>query len=176
MLHRTCCHNGVTHLLHLINLRSLLVVRQPISIYNQTGISSLFETGLSCEGPRFACNMTIIERTFEEPKSQVTHNKDRHDCTDCGLVVTGKRKLRDHIRIKHSEGYLTCSQCHVTFATMSGLNYHVRHVHQKLARYRCETCGKAFSNPSNYHDHVATHTGVKRNVLSSVSSTFYFQK
>ena len=71
---------------------------------------SRFETALSCEGPRFACKMTIIERTFDEPKCQLTHNKDSHKCSDCGLVFTGKRKLRDHIRTKHSEGYLVCSQ------------------------------------------------------------------
>ena len=136
---------------------------------------SRFETGQSSEGQRFACNMTRIERTFEEPKSQVTHNKDSHKCSDCGLVFTGKRKLRDHIRTKHSEGYLICSQCQVTFATMSGLNYHVRHVHHELARYRCETCGKAFSNPSNYHDHVATHTGVKRNVCPVCRAHFTFK-
>ena len=130
-----------------------------------------FETGQSCEGQRFACKMTRIHATFELPKCQLTHDKDRH----CGSVVTGKRKLRDHIRTRHSEGYLVCSQCHVTFATVSGLNYHVRHVHHKLARYRCETCGKAFSSPSNYHDHVATHTGVKRNICPVCQDHFTFR-
>ena len=73
------------------------------------------------------------------------------------------------------DGRFACSQCPWTFASKGGLNDHVKLVHQRLARYRCETCGKGYSRRSNYYDHLATHTGTKRHVCVVCQRQFTFK-
>ena len=68
-----------------------------------------------------------------------------------------------------------CPQCQCTLSTRGGLTEHVKHVHQKLARYQCEHCGKGYSHRSHYLDHLATHTGVKRNVCPVCQRQFTFK-
>ena len=53
---------------------------------------------------------------------------------------------------------------------------HVRHVHQKLVKFRCQICGKGYHDRRNYHDHMATHAGVKRNVCTICQTQFTFKR
>ena len=89
---------------------------------------------------------------------------DSHQCVDCGAVFNDAAQLDCHVRSKHAGMRFACPHCQRTFAWKSGLNEHVKFTHQKLSRYRCETCGKRYAHRSDYYDHLATHTGVKRNV------------
>ena len=82
-------------------------------------------------------------------------------CTKCELVFHGKRKLQYHTRTRHRGIRFVCPQCSCTFVTNSGLHEHIRHIHQKQARYRCATCGKGYSSRANFDDHLAVHTGLK---------------
>ena len=50
----------------------------------------------------------------------------------------------------------------------------MRHVHQKLVKFRCQICGKGYHDSRNYHDHMATHAGVKRNVCTICKAQFTF--
>jgi len=99
----------------------------------------------------------------------------RYICPECGLEFTGKSKLSYHMRTKHDNGRLECPQCACTFVSKAGLTQHVKHIHENLPRYQCETCGKGYSIRSNYYDHVATHTGVKRNVCPICKKQFTFK-
>ena len=59
---------------------------------------------------------------------------------------------------------------------MEGLKRHVRHVHQKLVKFRCQICDKGYHDRRNYHDHMATHAGVKRNVCTICQAQFTFDR
>ena len=75
----------------------------------------------------------------------------------------------------YTSGRFVCSQCSCTFTRRGGLTEHVKHIHQKLARYQCEHCRKGYSHRSHYLDHLATHTGAKRNVCTICQKEFTFK-
>ena len=114
-------------------------------------------------------NQNIFEQTLEH------FRHSSHRCIYCGLFFKGKSQLWYHIRTKHADRLFECPHCRCKLASRGGLNQHVRHIHQKLARYQCETCGKGYSNRSNYFDHRATHTGIKRNVCTICQKQFTFK-
>ena len=97
-------------------------------------------------------------------------------CPYCRLLFTTDRELCDHIRTQHADRRYACVQCACTFASKEGLNRHVRHVHQKLVKFRCQICGKGYDDRRNYYDHMATHTGVKRNVCTICQAQFTFER
>ncbi len=97
-------------------------------------------------------------------------------CPYCQLQFTMDSNLHDHIRSPHADRRYSCQQCSCTFVSMEGLNRHVRHVHQKLVNFRCQICGKGYHDRRNYHDHMATHAGVKRNVCTICQAQFTFKR
>ena len=97
-------------------------------------------------------------------------------CPYCRSLFTTDRELGDHIRSQHADRRYSCVQCACTFVSKEGLNRHVRHVHQKLVKFRCQICGKGYEGRRNYHDHMATHAGVKRNVCSICQAQFTFER
>ena len=97
-------------------------------------------------------------------------------CPYCRLLITTDRELCDHIRTQHADRRYSRQQCPRTFVSMGGLNQHVRHVHQKLVKFRFQTCGKGYDNRRNYHDHMAMHAGVKRNVCTICQAQFTFKR
>jgi len=97
-------------------------------------------------------------------------------CTHCGTTFTMRSKLVYHIKSKHLGMRYSCTQCQYTFVTKSGLNSHIRHIHENVPRYKCEQCGKGYSDRSNYVDHIATHSGVKLNMCSICQKQFTFRR
>ena len=97
-------------------------------------------------------------------------------CPYCRLLFTTDRELCDHIRSQHADRRYSCLQCPRTFVSMGVLNSHVRNIHQKLVKFRCQICGKGYDGRINYHDHMATHAGVKRNVCTICQARFTFKR
>ena len=102
------------------------------------------------------------------------HAKLENRCGDCGMLFTAQVDLWYHVRTVH-RGRFSCPHCECTLASRGGLNQHVKHIHQKLARYQCEWCEKGYSSRLNYLDHIATHTGVKRYVCPTCTTQFTFR-
>ena len=69
-----------------------------------------------------------------------------------------------------------CQQCQRTLASRRGLTAHVKIIHQKLVNCQCEHCGKGYSHRSHYLDHLASHTGVKRNICPVCQRQFTFKR
>ena len=90
-----------------------------------------------------------------------------------GSVSKERSSLGHDTSTKCAGMRFVCPQCQCTLSTRGGLTEHVNHVHQKLARYKCEHCGKGYSHRCHYLDHLATHTGIKRNVCSDASSNLH---
>ena len=107
-----------------------------------------------------------------------------HRCPSCDVGFLERRQLLQHIRATH-EGRqytshqgtrYTCPQCQRSCVSKNGLNDHVKLVHEKFVRYRCETCGKGYSRRAHYHDHLATHTAVKLNICTVCRRQFTFRE
>ena len=126
--------------------------------------------GTWCEARKLTPNVFRYGSSIADPNE----DDSNHPCRYCGSVFTGKRRLWHHIRTEHMGSRFVCPQCQCTFASRGGLREHVKHIHQQLARYHCEHCGKGYSIRSNYYDHVATHTGAKRNVCHICQNQFTF--
>ena len=58
------------------------------------------------------------------------------------------------------------------YDSKSGLMKHMNRMHNKLYRYRCETCERGLMDRCRYHDHVSAHTGVKRHTCSLCEMKF----
>ena len=86
----------------------------------------------------------------------------KHTCIQCGSEFNTRSHLWRHVKAEHNNRRFSCPQCPCTYASKFGLNEHVNLIHEKLSRYRCETCGKGFMVRSRYLDHIATHAGVQR--------------
>lgn len=124
---------------------------------------------------------SIVDKK-RSPVAEPNHNcyeqiqeQFQYKCADCGLVFKEKNQMIRHVRSRHAGKRLACPQCQCTFVTRAGLVEHVKHIHQKLSRYTCQTCGKGYSIRSQYFDHLAAHTGVKRNVCTICQTRFTYK-
>ncbi len=120
-----------------------------------------FSTGHVHEGGNggtLTCAVANNETSVEQ--NQSSGLQPVHKCTFCGAAYKYRCQLLHHIKSMHAGKRFVCPQCQCTLSTRRGLTEHVKHVHQKLARYQCQHCSKGYSHRSNYLDHLATHTGV----------------
>ena len=99
-----------------------------------------------------------------------------HRCQSCGVGFLDRRQLLQHIRATHDGTRYPCPQCQRSCVSKNGLNEHVKLVHEKFVRYRCETCGKGYSRRAHYHDHLARHTAVKLNICTVCRRQFTFRE
>ena len=123
-------------------------------------------------GGTLTCAVANNETSVEQ--NQSSGLQPVHKCSFCGATYKFRCQLLYHIKAMHAGARFVCPQCQCTLSTRSGLTEHVKHVHQKLARYQCEHCGKGYSHRSNYLDHLATHTGVKRHVCLVCQTHYTF--
>ena len=93
-----------------------------------------------------------------------------------GSVSQERSSLGHDTSTKCAGTRFVCPQCQCTLSSRGGLTAHVKIVHEKLARYQCEHCGEGYSHRSHYLDHLATHSGVKRNVCPVCQRQFAFKR
>ena len=116
-------------------------------------------------------------------------------CPECGLIVDN---LNKHCRKKHGEKQV-CSLCLREFNSLSLLQGHKKSVHERVPcsecgklvgvrnlkrhmesshtpddqkKFRCEICGKGFSERRCFSDHMNVHTGEKPYKCKFCSSCF----
>ena len=113
---------------------------------------------------------SIAYPTLERCRHLREHSE--YTCRYCGSECNGRNQMLHHVKAMHRDRQFACSQCPRSYVSIGGLREHVKKMHKKLTRYRCETCGKGFMNRSYYYDHVAAHTGVKRHTCSICEMKF----
>ena len=110
-----------------------------------------------------ALTVVICAKTTSTSADIPTDGGDpKYTCIQCGSVFYTRSHLCRHVQAEHNNRRFACPQCPCTYASKGGLTEHVNMIHEKLSRYRCETCGKCLMVRSRYLDHIATHAGVKR--------------
>ena len=163
--------------LHLIFFIWLIWKRLCICQVSIEGTGSRGHTGHSGNGQTYA-DFTVTSangsRLTDPNLNRSRHLRElcKYKCTYCGSEFTDRHRLLHHVTTMHDGRQFVCPQCQRSYDTKDGLKQHVDRMHNKLYRYRCETCEKGFLNRSHYYDHVAAHTGVKRHTCSICDMRF----
>ena len=97
------------------------------------------------------------------------------ECRYCASTSKGRNQMLHHVKTMHGGRKFACALCQRPYVTKGGLTEHVNKLHKKLSRYRCETCGKVFSDRCLYHDHIAAHSGVKRHTCPICEMKFTYK-
>ena len=86
-------------------------------------------------------------------------------CPQCGKMVSGTMKLRNHIRSAHTsmeDRPLKCTTCGKGFFEKNALDDHYN-VHTGAKPFKCTYCPAAFASKGTHAMHQKSHLGIKRN-------------
>ena len=133
-----------------------------ITVNMPTPLSAIFKSN--------HCSYQQKREHFTNP----AHGLPIHVSSDLGPVVTKRRYARRRSSAEYSVGLFICPECPYAFPTRNDMKQHMKRVHLKVGKYQCETCGKHYAHRSNFYDHVAAHTGLKRYVCSVCQKQFIF--
>lgn len=79
--------------------------------------------------------------------------KGQYVCPECGISVTLKRTLKNHIDTIHKGIRYQCDQCTFQGKTRQRLRLHIESVHEGK-RYFCDQCEYAALNKANLRTHI----------------------
>ncbi|XP_014211767.1 zinc finger protein 236-like [Copidosoma floridanum] len=106
--------------------------------------------------------------TFNVPTNftlhMATHNAGEPKCPECGKKFARVASLKAHMLIHQMDESLYCTECDDTFATKSQLEAHQSLHDEKWpgnACKRCRVCGKQFTKPVLYRQHLRDHYKLK---------------
>ena len=161
------------------NLKSHLVIHTGIKSYECSQCEKKFYTlshlnahikkihDSENRNEKYQCDR--CENIYSGPYAQNSlraHIKSVHEgeekvkCPLCGKMVC-KSLLEDHTKRKHNSDH-QCDKCEMTFNTVKRLERHIKHVHDKIKEFICDTCGKAFQSRGNLTLHIRIHTDEKQ--------------
>ena len=100
--------------------------------------------------PSSALTSALANNEASVEQNQSSGLQPLHKCTFCGAAYRYRCRLLRHTTAMHGGTRFVCPQCQCTLASRRGLTEHVKIVHQKLAIYQCQHCGKGYSHRSNY--------------------------
>ncbi|XP_058447834.1 zinc finger protein 58-like [Malaya genurostris] len=89
---------------------------------------------------------------------------------NCKYVAPSYQLMWSHYR-NHYKMY-QCQECGHKFATATILKRHIEVIHQKIRKYKCEYCEKAFGYQHKYKEHMHMHRGIKAYKCRYCNKTF----
>ena len=103
------------------------------------------------------------------------HRKNRHytekqTCSLCSQEFRNLRRLNEHKKVHEK---VPCTECGKLFG-MNRIKRHMQSAHtpDDQKKYRCDTCGKGFTDNQKLSDHINVHTGEKPYKCKFCSSCF----
>ncbi|XP_034043836.1 zinc finger protein 3-like [Thalassophryne amazonica] len=81
-------------------------------------------------------------------------------CSECGVRLSRKGALNEHMIIHTGEKPFSCSKCGRRFGLKSNLKTHMR-IHTGEKPFCCSECDQSFSHKVQLHTHMGIHTGEK---------------
>lgn len=109
--------------------------------------------GCNICGKRFLVNIVLKEHLMRHAGIK------NYVCPYCGLGFTSKPECNKHINTHTREKTFKCPQCDHSTHTKHLLNRHIRVIHDKIKKYICQYCSKAFSQSNTWRNHEKLHTG-----------------
>ena len=99
--------------------------------------------------------------------------KFRFVCTICELSFTAKQSLKYHLLMHKGEKPYKCDECGKAYSNKQSMYGHVKaHENMKTEIYKCEECGRVFQSKSVLQKHTLTHTKERPFACSECDSTF----
>ena len=96
------------------------------------------------------------EKDHLDENGDFLHNLDIFTCTVCEKDFKYENNLKTHMKL-HTEEKLQCGECGKYYTTPRGLKEHITIKHERISKFKCTVCGKAFVKESNLETHKATH-------------------
>jgi len=97
--------------------------------------------------------LLVHMRIHDNPDSK------RYKCDQCDKSFATNKYLKKHLVVHTGIKAYKCEICNNTFTQGSGLNLHIKQVHNKERNYHCTICGKTFASNTRLTRHMLIHTG-----------------
>ena len=125
-----------------------------------------------CKYGKFSLESELKKHIYtnhEMLKGKLQKSDKGYKCELCPDKYYNKRKyLREHIYKYHDEGHkeghidYKCESCGKSFSQKQTLRNHIHTIHEGHKDYKCETCGKSFAERGTLAKHIRIiHEGVK---------------
>ena len=121
---------------------------------NFKAIEDVAEHQVICK-PAGKHTCSCCERTFTTQDIMRCHKATcvfLINCSICGALCNGSRRLRKHMKGHQDAGVFPCEYCGVVFATKTQVVTHTAKEHVPI--YRCETCEERFGTKGLLDRHV----------------------
>lgn len=118
------------------------------------------------------CNINFSSSLKYHRHIKNVHSKEknpRYYCAHCPASYKIKTELKKHLKSKHTKEKpnFPCKFCDKIFHVWATRYYHILREHQQIDRFECHICGKKFLQKGKLVEHMHSHTGVYRIVLTS---------
>uniref|UniRef100_A0A336MD81 CSON015472 protein n=1 Tax=Culicoides sonorensis TaxID=179676 RepID=A0A336MD81_CULSO len=97
-------------------------------------------------------------------------------CTTCDKRFKVPSSLLAHTKIHNEDRKHACDQCNAKFKRREHLRIHVNGVHLKLKPFKCEICGRTFSQAGDRNIHMKSHNEDKEHTCTICDKKFRLLK
>ena len=117
------------------------------------------ERNFQCE----QCSKSFNTATYLKTHMIVHSDKKPYICHRCDKMFARREKLKNHEFAVHSgtKKAFPCEYCKTAFHFPNELKHHIKRVHLKEERFKCQKCDRGFYGLYGLKVHMPTHSDLK---------------